>query len=607
MNLKQFLSLASKKAAQSADDLSPEELQKLLKNVADNPPPSPLGQGKNLDALMAAKEAAPDASDLKSTYPKNITQDDLAIPPEPMTKDFVMVPEGTGVPAVIPKSPVKAITPEVVEDSKDMVPAIFQQQKKADSGLPVMIEQMKTISPEARNRVDPRFLAALGLTAGAAGYLASENQSPSMTETSAKKKGPSSNVMDDMDRGAEEEARNLEQYAVKEPSKAMGTQATGLQDPGLQQAMEALDRGMASLPKEAEEDPDMKALREAQEKDEERAMMLGLQRAANQIGASLAMTKADQSGIDALEKYVGQKEKNVKSKIATKADKQKLEQARLEMDDDNKLRDSKSDISTTARGIAKMLGINVTDNTSAKQLQDAGLPLGTLLSTKMAADSRKELMEATGEAKKETKEEQNKMKVQSSADKLISQALKSKDYEAYNAANDAINALDAAIASGDKTASGSAFMQFAKIAQGDNSVVRDGDMAVLAGRFNYTSPTEMITKLAAKAKGGNFNATELAQMKAVAERARILKGQRVQKLLSPAVTRLSEAGVNLAESIDPSIIEELNQFKPQTKEAKSEQKETVSLPSKKNPGAIITTKGGKTFKVNADGLTATEQ
>jgi hypothetical protein len=202
-----------------------------------------------------------------------------------------------------------------------------------------------------------------------------------------------------------------------------------------------------------------------------------------------------------------------------------------------------------------------------------------------------------------SKESQKKTKTQESVDKLVSQAQKSKDFEAYNASKDAINSLDAAIESGDKTASGSAFMQFAKIAQGDNSVVRDGDMAILAGRFNYTSPTEMITKLAARAKGGNFNEQELRQMKAVAERARQIKGERVQRLLSPAILRAQEAGLNLAESIDPAVVEEFASIRaPQ-----AEQKQSVKLGSQKKPGSIITTKSGKTYRVNADGLTATEQ
>jgi hypothetical protein len=503
--------------------------------------------------------------------------------------------------------------PKVIDDLVDPTKALVK--KGAMEADEIVGEATKKANPiddivdaelsqkAVKERMDPRLAALLGGAGigGAAMMMGGGDEPPvdipmAKTMESPKEEFP----FDMMDAGAQAEALSMPQEAPVKPK-------TGLQDPGLRAASDALDKGMASLPKESPETQDvmdeLSLLQSAQERDAQDRFMAGLLRAGTTVGGALAMTKPDYSGVDAIEKNVGINEKNVKSQVATKGDTQKLEKARLDIDDENKLRDPKSDISKTVRTLAGKLGISTTEATSAKQLQDAGLPLGTLLSTQIAADSRRDMFQLQREQMAANKESQKKTKTQESVDKLVSQAQKSKDFEAYNASKDAINSLDAAIESGDKTASGTAFMQFAKIAQGDNSVVRDGDMAVLAGRFNYTSPTEMITKLAARAKGGNFNEQELLQMKTVAERARQIKGERVQRLLSPAILRAQEAGLNLAESIDPAVVEEFASIRaPQ-----AEQKQSVKLGSQKKPGSIITTKSGKTYRVNADGLTATEQ
>jgi NACalpha-BTF3-like transcription factor len=101
-------------------------------------------------------------------------------------------------------------------------------------------------------------------------------------------------------------------------------------------------------------------------------------------------------------------------------------------------------------------------------------------------------------------------------------------------------------------------MQFGKIAQGDNSVLRDGDMAMLAGGYNYTSVGDMLGKLRAKAAGGNFNDTELKQMRKISEKVQELKGKRVQQLVSPIIQRAKANDLNLLESFDPAQLEEFS-------------------------------------------------
>ena len=361
----------------------------------------------------------------------------------------------------------------------------------------------------------------------------------------------------------------------KTPAK---TATTSKEMSDTDKARAAMDKFMANIPKdtppEVQEQQAMQyadLLAQAQGRTADNQFMAGLLRAGNQAGAAIAslgagsQVKPDYSGVEALEKTAGTPSQNTKDLQAASLTDQRARQAQAEMNDDNKRRDANSEISKTARQLATQLGIKVTDQISAKQLQDAGLPLGTLLSTKMAADSRREMMALSKDSKDATKKEGNALKVQGSVDKQTTQLLKSKDYEAYNAAKDAQYNLAQAIASGNKTDAGTAFMTFAKIAQGDNSVVRDGDMAILAGGMNYKSPTEMLTKLSAQAGGGRFNSVELENMRKVAAKVQEIKGRRVQQLVSPIVKRADAAGLDLAETIDPAVIEEFAQFSPNAK------------------------------------------
>jgi hypothetical protein len=128
--------------------------------------------------------------------------------------------------------------------------------------------------------------------------------------------------------------------------------------------------------------------------------------------------------------------------------------------------------------------------------------------------------------------------------------------------------------------------------------------------MNYTSPSEMISKLAARARGGNFNATELQAMQAITKRVQEIKGHRVQQLLTPIMKRSDAAGLDLSETLDPRMVEEFQgrTVNPEDKSGGGAPAgKPMKLQSPKTPGSIITTKSGKTYKVNADGKTATEQ
>jgi len=216
-------------------------------------------------------------------------------------------------------------------------------------------------------------------------------------------------------------------------------------------------------------------------------------------------------------------------------------------------------------------------------------------------------MAASRSEKSERDAESSQFKVQTSVDKMVNNLRNSDDYKTYQATKSAQALLDNAIASGNKTDAGSAFMLYAKIAQGDNSVVRESDMRNLAGQFNYTSPSEMIAKLSAKAAGGNFSISELSQMKGVATLIQKIKERQVRSQVDPIRERIGKHGLNSNEIISPDILREFSDESGEKSTTVSEGKKTMALPQSQVPGTTIRQKStGKTFKVNADGQSATE-
>jgi len=292
----------------------------------------------------------------------------------------------------------------------------------------------------------------------------------------------------------------------------------------------------------------------------------GLLRASEQLAGGLSRSSVDYGSSDLKRKQGERYTEDADADIGAIQKQQSFDKTKLELNDDSAMRDPNSDISRMVTQIASKVGILKPGQTaSAMDLKNAGVNLGMLLATIEAGKARTEAASLAREGRNADKQTQNQLKVQSSVDKQVSQLYKSKDMEAFNAAKDATFALDNALDSNDnKIAGGTAFMQYAKIAQNDNSVVRDGDMAQLAGRYNYTSVSDMFSKLKAQASGGNFGKIELAAMKEIAELTKRIKGDRVKQQLNPIIERASAANLNLSETLDPTFVEQFSDSKSST-------------------------------------------
>lgn len=349
----------------NVDDLSPEDLQKLMKNTSEAIPPSPIGQGSNLDALRAAREAAPDLDAAPAGYPREIFQDDLATPPAPMTKDFTMVPEGTNVPAVIPPKTPGAIVPEVVDAAPSSLPMAMPQA----SSLPVVAGSARNVTDEVRKRMDPRLAALLGVSTAGGLYMASGEDAPVPEIPMAREKKPQTEApKSEQIENAPKQVSPVKRAASVEKASAPAPEAA------------------PSAP--TDQDIFSRRLLEAQTADSNNQLLAGLMRAGNTIGASLAMTKADQSGVEAIEKNQGQNTKNVKELMEGRASEKKIQQFEKEMADEEKLRDPNSDASKMTRQVLARFGLNVK---TAKEAKDAGINVQNILLQEMAANKAKEL------------------------------------------------------------------------------------------------------------------------------------------------------------------------------------------------------------------------
>jgi hypothetical protein len=291
-----------------------------------------------------------------------------------------------------------------------------------------------------------------------------------------------------------------------------------------------------------EETDYLKMLMGAQQSDNQLRFVNNLLRAGTTIGAAIAGGKPDYSGVDALEKQI--------SGTLQVKDLMKTEAAQRQLDDENALRDPNSSISKNLRDLLAKAGYPADKNISAKNLKDMGVNIYNLLGQRQAA-------EIAAESRRDAVVARTEDKARTEITSMVNNFTKSKDFQRYNSAKEALWSIDLAIETGDKAAIGSAFMKFAKEAQGDDSVVRDGDMKVLAGSYNFTSPEEMITKLSAKARGGAFNKTELQQMRRVVEMGISAREKRVRQQASPIFSRIQKNKMDESIFFDPTLASEL--------------------------------------------------
>jgi hypothetical protein len=236
--------------------------------------------------------------------------------------------------------------------------------------------------------------------------------------------------------------------------------------------------------------------------------------------------------------------------------------------------DPNSQISQLVRKSLSEMGMNMEglDGVSYSQIEKIYPSLANSIMTKMAAEAKRDERALMREMKAENKSSADLDKVGQSVDKQIAQLRTSKEFTSYEQAKAADSLLQAALASNQplvKVEDAAAFMNYAKTAQGDDSVVRSEDMKVLAGNMGFNNVNEMLSKFSSKAKGSAFSKGELQAMSRVLQTIKNVKREKIQQRLSPIKYKADKTGYDLNQSITPEYMDEIFAPMPLSVEAKA--------------------------------------
>jgi hypothetical protein len=266
-----------------------------------------------------------------------------------------------------------------------------------------------------------------------------------------------------------------------------------------------------------------------------------------------------------------------------KASKKPLENLLLkqELETSQAKNDPNSALSNLAKKSLQDLGLDMQglEGVSFAQLEKLYPSLTQALYGKMTAQARLEeartskiLTQQTAEEKKQAKVEAGK---ESDYRDLYKKAKSVTDSDAFSLYKQAIGAnrqLDQALSawneSGEayKVQTSAAFMNYAKTAQQDKSVVRESDMKVLAGGTNYGNLGSLVSKFAAKGAGSAFSPEELKQFKAVMNTIASIKRVEIKQNLNPILKKAGESNLDTSYLIDPEVMDDIYNQPPTLQE-----------------------------------------
>ena len=266
---------------------------------------------------------------------------------------------------------------------------------------------------------------------------------------------------------------------------------------------------------------------------------------------------------------------------AAEAPVQKIK-ALQELNNSRAKNDPNSSISKLMRNSLKELGMKMEglDNVSYAQIEKLYPSLANAAMTKVASDARKEDKKMTQMVNQERLADKKKADEQAAYERTRTivnnkigklQESKNAPFKGYQDAKATLNSLENAITAWDnedesaKIPISESFMKYAKLAQGDDSVVRSSDMQALAGGLNFTNPKELWNKFIAKGMGASFTKAELIEMKNIISAYKKFKKQDLQQRLNPIKLDAERGGYDLDQSISPDIMEEIYAEEPKSK------------------------------------------
>lgn len=458
---------------------APEQVAKIIKSLKgeSDDAVAKLGSGKNLDELKKAQEAIAEQARTSQppAYPKNVVQDELAqtqgfkLEGAPYTKEAVMVPEGTAVPALR-----KQTLPEIIETTETKVDDTPIMSKASPSTLAETADALKgSVDDALTPGMSLKKKLGIGATAAGAGAALMSMNGEEQPMTSGTQQAPT-----------QAGPQTATQPSVKKEQKIEKDQGISKVDAGA--LSNKLDQIMASLPKDqqpkTQEEADQmemsfKAmLLDAQRRDNEQTLLNNLLRAGTTIGSAIAGVKPDYSGVEELQKQSGRGVAQVKQLMET-------DKAERDLDNEKKMADPNSDISKQMRMLLVKAGLPADDKVSAKNIKDMGVNVYNLL-------AQQKQQQATLKAA-ELKEGKSKQSFISGAQKMLL-----KPYQEFQK-------VDAAYSSLEKLANNPSLKPGARdvamlydfIKNLDpGSVVREGEIALMKQGYSRAEAFEMNMK-----------------------------------------------------------------------------------------------------------------
>ncbi len=178
--------------------------------------------------------------------------------------------------------------------------------------------------------------------------------------------------------------------------KATKKASMAARNPAASQALPEDDSDEEETPKKAVYNSKadlLNALKAASSNDARNSILEG----AIGVGAALGRSQADYTGLDSLKKQ-GQKPLEAYQDIQNqKLNDQKIQEGMDKQELGAVENDPNSEISKTVRDALGKLGLQVPENTSAKQLKDQGVDISKLMTAKESAESRKLQAQMMGE------------------------------------------------------------------------------------------------------------------------------------------------------------------------------------------------------------------
>lgn len=517
---------------------APEQVMKIikmLKGEADDAVVK-LGSGKNLDELKKAQQAIAEKARTSQppAYPKNVVQDELAqrqgfkLEGTPYTKEAVMVPEGTAVPALR-----KQTLPEIIEtgatkiddtpvmskiDDTSMMSKVEPTMSKANpSTLAETADALKgsvddALTPGMSLKKKAAIAAAAAAAVGAAKKMSTNNGEQPSVDVAPQPKKQTQPTANQESQVKEEQKIEKDQTITKSDIKAASDKAEQIitslpedQKPKTQQEAERMKIDYSVM------------LLDAQRRENEQTLLTNLLRAGTTVGSAIAGVKPDYSGVDALQSQTGKGVAQVKELITTDKAQRETDKAERELDNEKKMADPNSDVSKQLRVLLAKAGYPTDDNVSAKQLKDMGVNVYNLLAQEKQQQATLKAVELKTQADSKAdvlKEAKNKQSFISGAQKMLL-----KPYQEFQKVNNAYTSLQN-LANNPNLKPGprDVAMLYDFIKNLDpGSVVREGEIALMKQGYSRAEAFEMNMKKIIKSDilNQSFRDTmvEIAKMK----------------------------------------------------------------------------------------------